>query len=410
MGRQRRRLIGAVAAMLALTGAIMAATAGASGEHQPPPPVPESPLGDLGVVRLHLGYNDYVRFDAADGAGGYTPGTPAPITVSKCVATVAAGPLTFTTQPAGSQLGLAWDGLGVKTAAESKISPSCGQVDGTAQALDLALAGPVADGEIDYAELDIDPAYKGVVLADLYLDGALVGTEQLDTRTTNVSALSSGDDWYHFHDNRRWRIPAEGFVAFDRVVLRNSPTTPKGSFALEGGADFTHPGPLGQALQTKDSLFHITDLDGTLDCGDAATEGGADVPDATFERQDNAAGTPEDCEPIPYLLRTGNEGELQLVEIIKDLGDQAGLVPQFTLNVVWEPEPAALPITRVTQIDYNDGAGPQPIQWCNGLPGEPTLPEGQLWCLSSQASAPAGTGLIVVTEDYFGAGDPRFLR
>ena len=120
------------------------------------------------------------------------------------------------------------------------------------------------------------------------------------------------------------------------------------------------------------------------------------------------SGTSEQCEPIPYLLRTGNEGEAQLVELLKDLGNQAALQPTFTLKTVWEPEPASYPVSRVTQIDYGDG--PQPIQWCGGTPGAPTLPAGQLWCLSGQSSEPAGDDLIVVTERFYGAGDPRFLR
>ncbi len=44
------------------------------------PAVAVGSLADVGVVRLHLGAQDFVRFDASNGTGGYTPGTPAPIT------------------------------------------------------------------------------------------------------------------------------------------------------------------------------------------------------------------------------------------------------------------------------------------------------------------------------------------
>ena len=169
MGRHGRKIIGAVAAMLALAGSILAISPGASG--QDPPSLSDS-LADVGVVRLHLGAQDYVRFDAANGTGGYTPGTPAPITASKCVATVAPGPLAFTTAPSGSRLGLVADGLGVKVNAEGN-GQSCGRVDGTAQTLSLALAGSLADREIDFAELDIEGKFNAQVRAELYLDGVL---------------------------------------------------------------------------------------------------------------------------------------------------------------------------------------------------------------------------------------------
>ncbi len=133
-------------------------------------------------------------------------------------------------------------------------------------------------------------------------------------------------------------------------------------------------------------------------------------PTPTLARGENKLGTSEQCARSLTCCERGNEGEAQLVELIKDLGNQAALEPTFTLRTIWEPEPATYPISRITQIDYNDGAGPQPIQWCGGLPGDPTLPAGQLWCLSGQSSAPAGDGQIVVTENFYGAGDPRFLR
>ena len=402
MGRHGHKLIGAIAAMVALAGSILVVSQGASGQDRPSP---FESLADVGLVRLHLGAQDYVRFDTANGTGGYTPGTPAPITASQCVATVAPGALAFTTSPAGSRLGLVADGLGVK--ASEGNGQSCGRADGTAQVLTLALAGPLADREIDFAELDIEGKFNAQVRAELYLDGRLQHTEDLPTGTRSDSGPDSGDN-----DNYRWRLPAEGsgFVLFDRIVLKNAPIAPGGAFSLEGGADGTAPGPLGQALSTTDSLFHLTDIDGVLDCGDTATESGEDRPDADLARGENKLGTSAQCVAIPYLLRTGNEGEDQFAELLKDLGNQAALEPTFTLKTIWEPEPATYPISRNTQIDYNDGAGPQPIQWCGGFPGDPTLPAGQLWCLSGQSSVPAGDGFIIVTEHFYGAGDPRFLR
>jgi hypothetical protein len=400
MGRHGGKIIGAVAALLALGASILVISPGASGQNPP------QLLADVGVVRLHLGTQDYVRFDAANGTGGYTPGTPAPITSSQCVTTVAPGPLAFTPAPSNARLGLVADGLGVKVNSEGN-GQRCGLVDGTVQTLTFALAGPVADREIDFAELDIEGKFDAQVRAELWLDQRLVRVEELPTGARSDSGPDSSDN-----DNYRWRLPSagSGVVVFDRVVLKNSPIAPGGGFSLEGGADGTAPELFGQQLATTDSLFHLTDVDGILGCGDTATEGGENVPDAGLARGENNLGTPEECVAIPYVLRTGNEGETQFAELLKDLANQAALEPTFTLEIEWEPEPATYPIPRVTEIDYLDGDGPHPIQWCGGIPGDPTLPAGELWCLSGQEGVPAGDGLLVVTERFYGAGDPRFNR
>ncbi len=124
---------------------------------------------------------------------------------------MAPGALAFTTAPSGSKLGLVADGLGVKINSEGN-GQSCGRADGTAQVLTLALAGPVADREIDFAELDIEGKFNAQVRAELYLDGVLMHTEDLPTGSRSDSGPDSGDN-----DNYRWRLPAEGSgpVLFD---------------------------------------------------------------------------------------------------------------------------------------------------------------------------------------------------
>jgi hypothetical protein len=78
------------------------------------------------------------------------------------------------------------------------------------------------------------------------------------------------------------------------------------------------------------------------------------------------------------------------------------------MSTVWAPEPATYPVTRTTRIDY--GTGEQPMQWCGGTSSAPVEPAGQTWCISGQSVAVVGTGLIQVTENYYGAGDPKFIR
>lgn len=378
---------------------------------QPSDPV-GSALPDGGVVRLHLskfsssGLKNYFRFDAADGSGGYTAGTPAPITISQQCQATTTGVMSVSAAPSSASVGFFQGGLGVRAKGEGTGTP-CGRVDGLEQSLTLALAAPLTTHAIDVAELDIEAKFNATVRAELYLGTSLQRAETLPTGTKSDSGPDSGD-----RDNFRWRIPAPDapLTLFDRVVLRVDPSTPAGAFSLEGGSDGTapQPGGFGERLGTSDSLFHLVEFDGSLDCGDQASAGETGNPRADLTRLPNILGSEADCVAIPFVLRTGFEGTTQVVFLGKDLGAQAQFEPAFTLTITWEPEPATYPITRATEIDVGDG--PHPLLWCDGTPAAPELPDGELWCLAGQSAVPAGPGLIQVTEDIFGSGDPQFHR
>ena len=112
--------------------------------------------------------------------------------------------------------------------------------------------------------------------AQLYLDGALVTTLQLDA---TKGPFSGGGD------NMRWVIgrsdpnPSDtdavvytGPVGlFDELRLR----AVEGAFSLESGMDGTAPADEGKLLNTKESLFQLTDSEGVLACGDVVTEAGS---------------------------------------------------------------------------------------------------------------------------------------
>jgi hypothetical protein len=371
--------LGAVAlAAAAVPGAV------ASGTEAPP-------ITGGGVLRLHMDKaGDYFRFNPPTGTGGAT--LTQTLTTSKCVASLKASPslVTLTTPgPPSGAVGLFDHRLGVKTGSEVL---TCATVNGTEQ-LALSLAGQLAAKQIDFGELDVAGVAGTKIQARTALDG-----DHVATTTVTLSG--------HGIVSRRWLIDAG---VFDTLVLSVDPSTPKGAFWLQGGGHGTPalPGGLGQQLGTKDTVFQLTDFTGTIDCGETApTVGGGNSPEATFSRGQN-----DDCEPIPYLLRSDPDNSVLLQ---KDASDQDGA--NFLLEVVWPPEEAPDgPLDRTT-IDYDGEGGddPQPVPWCVGTPSDPQLPPErgpeETWCLAEQSIALAGGRNIQVSETYYGAGDPRWAR
>jgi hypothetical protein len=384
------RIGGALGAVVLIAAVLSAASASGAGSAPPT-------IGGGGVVQLHLGNDgEYVKFQPPSSSGQLP--TQQAITSKKCVATLPSL-LKITPQPAPPEgaVGLFDHGIGVSTSGEGTGTP-CGRVDGPSQALTLSLAGPLAGKLISFAELDIEGKFNVTVLARAFEGTTLVGTALLKTGTNSDSGPDSGDG-----DNYRWRIEPRG--PFDTLVLSVDPSTPGGAFSLEGGADGTAPDPLGTVLGTNDSLFQLEGFTGVLDCGQTApTVGGSGSPAATLARGQNTA-----CQKVSYLLRTADNGGVQSVLLEKVLGDQ--LRANFTMTIVWDPEPASNPL-RATKIDYDGDGGnpPQPVVWCGGTTDAPIPVTGQAWCLTSQQAALAGGGKVQLTERFFGFGDPRWAR
>jgi len=389
--RNKRFLAAGAAGAVALAASVLPGT-GASGTSSTTMP------GD-DVLRLHLNKDaDYFRYQRPIDAGGevFTQA----ITARNCVVPQNPTPslVTLTPTPTTGAVGLVEDGLGVKAKNDGAGTP-CGLVD-AGQELTLSLVGSpdnaiLRNKLIDFAELDIEGKFDVTVRAEARLAGKRVWTGTLETGPGSDSGPDSGDG-----DNYRWLIDPP---SFDQLVLTVDELTPNGSFSLEGGEDGTAPAPggLGASLGTSDSVFQLIDFTGTIDCGETEPSvGGGDSPEATFSRGQN-----ENCEPIPYLLRSDDDSVL----LQKDASGQDGA--NFLLDITWEPEPLDLPI-EVTTIDYGDGE--ILIIGCDGTAEAPQLPPDrepfETWCLASQQWVLAGGGNIQVSETYYGAGDPRWAR
>ena len=337
-------------------------------------------------------------------------------------------------QSSGSPFpGFVTNSIGIGAKNEGSGQP-CGRIDPT-QKLNLSIGSGLTGKFIDYAEIDLEGKFGANVLVKGYLGSNFVEDEEYLTSGPD-SSPDSGD-----LDNFRIRFPISGTTLVDRIEISliGSP----GGASLEGGSDGTNACDgvdannlpdenslgcadfsLGQDLGTKDTLFHLVEVDGFLDCGQTAPpQGGGTTPLNILERLDNVDGA--ECAPIPFNLdsTTGTElcsteetNFLQCVLLQKDL---LGQDAQFYWTVTWAPEDGSYMETP-TQFDFGTPSGLHALSLCgpdaDGIaPFFPTLPANEdPWCVVNTSTdlivGGPNNGKVVVTETYFGSGDPLGKR
>ena len=394
-----------------------------------------STLQDAGVLRLALGAQDNLKFHEPNLAPPPTYQTVASATQSISTSSgcrlALSGPslVSFSALPSNRFPGFFSNSIGVGGAGEGTGQP-CGLID-PGQTLTMNLSTGLAGKVIDFAEIDLEMKFGGAVTVTGYLvqngTPTLVGSETYSS-TGSDSGPDSGDG-----DNYRVRFPRSGTTAVNRLVFSVGAS---GSGSLEGGADGTGACDaadaaacgtfsLGQTLSTTDTLFHLIEVDGVLDCttNNTATQGGDGTPSSTLTRLENVDGAT--CTPIPYNLDSSVDDcedldSLQCILLQKDL---LGQNAQFFWHVVWVPEPGEYQEAE-TEFDY--GFGFQPLQLCLEDDGDadsfPELPpkaagspagspDPDPWCVvSTSTTLDPDTGLVTVEETYFGANDPAGRR
>jgi hypothetical protein len=383
-----------------------------------------STLHDAGVLRLRLGATDLFRYEP-------TPNSPTnavnqTVSASSCKLNLSpAGSLVTFSPPANAAnnvspyAGFFDNSIGVGSRNEGNGQP-CGKID-PGQTLTMNLGSGLAGKMIDYAEIDLELKFGGAVTVTGYVVQGTTATPVVDetyTSTGSDSGPDSGD-----LDNYRVRFPKSGTTAVNRLVFSVGSS---GSGSLEGGADGTSPcdtadgcvePSLGQSLaNTTDTLFHLIEADGVLDCGDTApTQGGGGTPTNSLERLDNDGGPA--CTPIPFNLDSGPGigagcpvDSPQCILLQKDL---LGQNARFFWTVTWVAESADYP-EAPTLFDFGDGYNP--LEPCGPdadgvVPFIPTLPEnGDPWCVVETHTVEQLDGQVIVTEKYFGSGDPLGKR
>ena len=400
-----------------------------------------STLGDGGVLRLHLGAQDFFGFQEPDPAnpGQYlpldpdndqsvsaSPGCKLSLNPTSNLVTFSATASTPNPSP-----GFVSDSIGVGAKNEGSGQP-CGKID-PGQTLTMNLGSGLAGKMIDYAEIDLELKFGGAVTVTGYLVQGTTAKQVGDPETYTSTGSDSGPDSGDL-DNYRVRFPRSGTTTVNRLVFSVGSS---GSGSLEGGADGTGPcdaadAPacgtfsLGQSLaNTTDTLFHLLEADGALDCttNNVATQGGNGTPTSTLTRVENVGGAT--CTPIPYNLDSsiGQCEDVPSYQCILLQKDLLGQNAQFFWHVAWVPEPGEY---QEEDTQFNYGFGYQDLQLCLADDGDldafpelppkaatapPGAPNPDPWCVvfTSTTLDPA-TGLVTVEEEYYGSGDPLGKR
>lgn len=393
-----------------------------------------STLQDGGVLRLHLGAQDNLQLQLPNGAGGYagTSKTQSIGTSQGCKLALSGDALVgFTPPTGGSQspyAGFFGDSIGVGQNGGEGSGQPCSRIDGS-QVLTMNLGTQLTGKLIDYAEIDVELKQSATVIVTGYLVNGTTATQVGVPEEYSSSGSDSGPDSAD-GDNYRIRFPRTGTTTVNRLEFKIKNGV--GGASLEGGADgtgacdaadgCTEPS-LGQSLGgTTDTLFHLIDADGILACGQTATQGGTGgTPLNSLERLNN---TTPGCVPIPYNLESSitncTLGLNQCVLLQKDL---LGQNAQFFWTVTWAPESGQY---METETEFDFGFGFQKLQLCladdddaDTFPELPPKaadspagsPDPDPWCVVNTATnLNAATGLVTVTEKYFGSGDPGGAR
>ena len=390
MTRSRSIVALAAAGGLALVAGGFAGTAS-----QAAPTLTELPgLPVDGYLVLDLGTQD--RFEYRQAASPDDASTTQLITQSrnkKCQVDPTAGPLAELSAT-GGDVGLSTDGLGVRA---KNGGTNCGRIAGDGESLSITLGDELADRLISRAEVDVESKFACVLRVEWKIAGESLGTEEIPLSTSSDCGPDSGSN-----DNVRVPIAAPNGGA-DEVVF----SAAEGAVSIEGGAEgapLEASDELGLLLGTNASVFELVESDGVLDC--AGTDANTFKEDGlTLTRVDPDS---EDCVPIAFALSRVNDE----VTFAKNLDVQP--FAEFTLDLTWEPEPSSYP-GRLTEIDYFDGVGFQPMDFCDGTTADPELVGDKIpsttiddgWCVASQSTVLVGNGQMQVTEKLYGKSDPR---
>jgi len=433
---KRHRNLTILALVLGLAGALLATAGVASG-------VPnESFSGEVGVLRLHLGAQDYFQFDPGNSIDGFADGPQQDITLDsqKCDSvSLSAEPAFAALSAAAGKPGLVDDGFGVRITGPQ--GTKCGQIDGT-EKLILALGADLSGNMIDFAEIDFEIKFDADVLIEFF-DGPIESTNanKVGQQIVSCDPSDCGPDSAD-GDNYRELVKDPDGDLFDRMRFSvDAVGGPNAAASLEGGADGTLPLLGGFAVNhlssTTDSVFHIVrQFDGDLACGDTAeatNEAGfttaiqriettnPDVGDVCEQRKPytiDATTLFVSFDPFSPDITANYRGDIvfdsrspsdpqPILQYDRDLDGPAPLVDMQACNLrsAASIEEGLFPELAGPLPGVGDDLFPSLVGVFDLIDGDPVQ---ATWCLAAINTTSLGGGTVIDVFATFGNDDPSF--
>ena len=324
-------------------------------------------------------------------------------------------------------------------------SDLCARIDGIiGQKLTVGLTGSLAESDIGYAEIDLGFKHNGSAILELRdggPSGAVVGTVTVTCNSAaNCGPDSKGDNnrrvilWINPEDNPGtglWQSTQVTGV-FDTIVIKPGSSSIKSSISLEAGFHGSPRGPLGQALNTNDTLLRLVQpFDGEIACEDTANLEGENVT-LDITRGVNTDGTCAKAPAVFFDFESGVEdGELFVDFIVPPVEGPPGVMTQFLEVITWTfPDPPNVDAPDLQPqhrtLSYDDHLIPdvenkRVMPWCLGDPRDevtnelPTeavdpddyLPPTHTSCLIESDSHVTIGGSFVTVDVVYNVGDGK---
>ena len=306
------------------------------------------------------------------------------------------------------------------------------------QTLTMSLGSGLSGKLINYAEIDLELKFGATVRVTGLLNGTPVGR----TGDLHVDRLGLGSGLggrrqlpdplpevgHDVRDQIDFEIGSTGEPRHSRV----EPTEPVPATcdAMRRHASRPVNFSLGQTLDTTDSLFHLVEVDGVLDCPSGtdrqATRARTGAVRASWIALENVGGAA--CTPIPFNLDSGPAWTSRLHPRLASSASCCrrtcwARTTQFFWTVTWDARDRATTRRQPTQFDFGptvpaspalpgadaDGDGlPQLPPDASRTTGTRSIP----WCIidTHDATSTRSRVSMTVTETYFGGGDPGGKR
>jgi hypothetical protein len=285
------------------------------------------------------------------------------------------------------------------------------QANGGPRTSDGALHAPLLAGELRkvtsaffcYSPIEIEAmTISGTKFHDENIDGLRGDTEEGLSEWTMTATPTEGEGSFSTTTNSdgNWslEVPVDTYTVCETLESGFSQSFPDNSVCGESAA------PGGHTVSASSENLNFGNYEvTTLVCGQTVNLDGGDTTASFTRLTGGGSSTCEDAKPHATEVT-----DLDVV-VFAPGNNEGGSASTYSGTITFvKPLQNPIPALLYDQ-DVFDGDGPYtPVPTCEGGgEGGPQVPEGDTWCITG-VSVVSGEGLLTITWDLFGVGDPRF--